>query len=195
MNHKSSSTRFVLRHVGTAGLLLTLSVAGAYAQSAPVNMTVSGSAANSTVILQGSPASEYQLTGNGNLGPVTLRVISGNGTPQASTTCSGPTKLYMAVAGGAAVARFQNGDLLTLQLTDGGDCIDFAVGAAVCTRNFQVIGGNGRFKNAAGGTLTLTMTVTPILAETPTNPVFFAVTGDVSGSVPRSPAGQESPNQ
>jgi hypothetical protein len=176
MKRKSISTSILI--------LLGLAATAAYAQPGQVNMTVSGSTVNSTVSLQpGSPAGEYQLAGNGNLGPLTLRVISASGAPQQSSSCSGATKLYIPVVAGAAVARFENGDLLKLHLTSGNDCIDFVAGQALCTRVFQIIGGTGRFNNSSGGNITLVMTVVPILADSSNNPVFFAVTGTVSGSM------------
>jgi len=200
MKQKSSSTRYLIKHVATAALLLSFGVAAAYAQSGQVNMTVSGSALACTVNLQpGTPASEYQLTGDGNLGSFTLRVISAGGAPQESTTCSGPTKLYVPVVTGAAVARFENGDILRVQLTAGDDCIDFAANQAICTRIFQIMGGTGGFNAASGGAITLTMTLMPVLADASNNPVFFAVTGSVTGSVTgtisRVPMGQGSQHQ
>jgi hypothetical protein len=184
MKQKSSSTRVLFKHVATATLLLSLGVAAAYAQPGQVNIAVSGSAAASTINLQpGTPASEYQLEGNGILGGFTLRVISASGAPQQSTTCSGSMKLYVPVVAGAAVARFNNGDILKVHLTGGNDCIDFAAGQALCTRVFQITGGTGRFHNASGGTITLTMTVVPVLGDASNNPVFFAVTGAVTGTI------------
>jgi len=184
MKQKSSPTRL---HVATAALLLSFGVAAAYAQPGQLNMTVSGTAAASAVNLQsGTPASEYQLAGDGNLGPFTLRVISAGGTPQESTTCSGPMNLYVPVVTGAAVARFENGDILKVNLTGGDDCIDFAANQATCTRIFQMTGGTGRFKGAsggAGGTITLIMTLMPVLADDSNTPVFFAVTGVVTGTM------------
>jgi hypothetical protein len=173
-----------MNYAGTAALLLGFGVAAGYAQPRQLNLTVSGSAAASTINLQpGTPASEYQLTGNGNLGPFTLRVVSAGGAPQQSSTCSGPMKLYIPVVAGGAVARFENGDLLTVILTGGNDCIDFEAGHAICTRVFQATGGTGRFNNASGGNITLIMTVTPALADTSNHPVFFTVTGAVTGTM------------
>ena len=184
MKQKSSSTRVLIKHFATAALLLSFGIAAAYAQPGQVNLTVSGSAAASTINLQpGTPASEYQLAGNGNLGPFTLRVISASAAPQQSSTCSGSTKLYVPVVAGAAVARFENGDILKVHLTGGNDCIDFAAGQAICTRVFQITGGTGRFNNTSGGTITLIMTVVPVLGDASNNPVFFAVTGAVTGSM------------
>jgi hypothetical protein len=174
-----------MKYIGTVTLMLILGVAGIYAQPGPVNMTVSGTAAASTISLQsGTPASEYQLAGDGTLGSLTLRAVSSSmNTPQISRTCSGPTKVYFPVVAGAVVFRSQNGDLLMGNLTGGSDCIDFAAGQALCIRIFQVTGGSGHFQKASG-TLTLTMTVAPVLADSTNNPVFFAVTGAITGAVP-----------
>ena len=184
MQQKSSSAKVLFKPVAMAAMLLSFGLVAAYGQPGQINMTVSGSAAASTVNLQpGTPASEYQLAGHGNLGPLTLRVISAGGVPQQSNTCSGPMKLYVPVVAGGAVARLENGDILKLNLTEGNDCIDFAAGHAICTRVFQILGGTGRFNNLSGGAITLTMTVVPVLADASKNPVFFAVTGVVSGTI------------
>ena len=173
-----------MKNIRTIVLMLNFGVVAMYGQPGQVNMTVSGSAAASTISLQpATPASEYELGGNGTLGPFTLRVISGSGAPQQSSSCSGPTKLYIPVTAGAAVFRYENGDLLKGFLTGGSDCIDFAAGQALCVRVFQVTGGTGRFNNRSGGSLTLTMTVVPALGDSSNNPVFFTVTGAVSGTI------------
>jgi hypothetical protein len=183
MQHNSNSTRINMKNFATAALLLAAGVT-AYAQPGQVNTTVSGSASASVVNLTpGAPASEYQLAGNGTLGPFTLRVINSSGAPQQSTTCSGATKLYLPAVSGAAVFRHENGDLLKGTLTGGSDCIDFVANQANCIRIFQITGGTGRFNNSHGGTLTLTMTVVPILSDSSNNPVFFTVTGSVTGSI------------
>jgi hypothetical protein len=100
--------------------------------------------------------------------------------------------MYFPVVAGAGVFGSPDGGLLNLNLIGGGDCIDFAAGNALCTRIFQVNGGTGRYAPAAG-TLTLTMTVAPVLADGgPPNFVFFAVTGDVTGNLSGVTAGQGS---
>jgi hypothetical protein len=172
-----------MKRLAIAALLLNFGVAAVYAQPGSVDMTVSGSAANSVVQLTpGSPASEYNLTGEGTFGPFTLRVVNSSAAaPDFPSTCTGPTKLHFAAVAGAAVLRTWDGSLLTVNLTGGGDCIDFSSPQAVCIRNFQITGGTGRFKNATGS-LTLTMAVTPVLADGSGNPVFFAVTGEVKGT-------------
>jgi len=175
-----------MKHIAAVTLMFTSGIVGLYADPGPVHMTVSGSSARSSTSLGGKLAGEYQLAGTGTLGPFTFRVLSTNmSSPQMSNTCTGPTKVYFPVVagGGAGVFRSQDGGLLTLNLTGGGDCIDFAAGNALCTRIFQVIGGTGRYTNASG-TVTLTMTLVPVLADgSPTNPVFFAVTGNVTGII------------
>jgi hypothetical protein len=47
---------------------------------------------------------------------------------------------------------------------------------------FQITGGTGRFKDASG-TLTLTETNVPVLTDTLNNPIFFASTGEFTGTV------------
>ncbi len=172
-----------MKLLATAALMLNFGVAGIYAQSASVNLTVSGTAANSTVELTpGTPASEYNLAGGGLLDPFTFRVVNSTAAnPDFPSTCTGPTKLHFASVAGAGVLRSGDGSLLTVNLTGGGDCIDFTANQALCIRIFQITGGTGRFKNASGS-LTLTMTVVPLAVDSTGNPVFITVTGDVKGT-------------
>ena len=185
MKQKSNLTRIPMKHLAMAALLLNFGVAAIYAQPGSVDMTVSGTGANSAVqITPGSPASEYNLTGEGTLGPFTFRVVNSSAAaPDFPSTCTGLTKIHFAAVAGAGVLRSWDGSLLTVNLTGGGDCIDFAANQALCIRIFQITGGTGRFKNATGA-LTLTMTVVPLLTDDSINhnPVFFSVTGDVKGT-------------
>ena len=71
---------------------------------------------------------------------------------------------------------------MKVTLTHGGDCIDLAADEGHCTLTLQITGGTGRFKNASG-TLTLTETSVPVLADALNNPVFFAYTGEFTGTV------------
>jgi hypothetical protein len=173
-----------MKTIATVVLMLNLGVAGIYAQENSVNMTLSGTAARSTITLQpDAPMGEYHLDGDGTLGPFTLRTVSSStASPQQSSTCSGPNMIYFSAVVGAGVLRFQDGGLLKVSLTGGGDCIDFAAQHATCTRIFQITGGTGRFKDASG-TVTLTMTLVPVLADASSNPVFFAITGEFTGTV------------
>ena len=174
-----------MKHTATMALMLTLGTAGVYAQQNPVNMTFSGTSASSTINLQqpNTSTGEDNFAGNGSLGPFTFRNITAStASPQLSSTCSGPTNVYFLRVAGAGVFHFQDGSLLKVNLTQGADCIDFAAGQASCTMTFQITGGTGRFKGASG-TLTLTETVLPVLADATNNPVFFASTGELTGMV------------
>ena len=166
-------------------LMLNLGVASVYAQHQPVKMVFSGTSALSTVNLQqpNTNNSEDNYAGNGTLGSFTYRDVRAiTAFPQASSTCSGPNKIYGSANLGAAVFRFQDGSLLKVNLTQEGDCIDLAANEAHCTMTFQITGGTGRFKDASG-VLTLTETVVPVLADVNNNPVFFAATGEITGTV------------
>ncbi|HEX8710677.1 MAG TPA: hypothetical protein VF730_02305 [Terracidiphilus sp.] len=168
-----------MKYATVVALMLTLGAAGLYAQETPVNMTLSGTAAPSTVNLQtGTGVSEYSLAGKGTLGQFALRVVSASAaSPQSSDTCSG---LYIPVLAGEGVLRTQDGSLLKLNLTAGSDCINLALGQAVCIRIFDIIGGTGRFSGASGGTVTLTMTVAPVV---PYKFGFSTVTAEMSGTI------------
>jgi hypothetical protein len=174
-----------MKHIVTMALMLTLGVASVYAQPHPVKMVFSGTGAPSTVNLQlpNTITSEENIAGNGTLGPFTFRNIRASAaSPEPSSTCSGPNQLYFPSITGAGVFRFQDGSLLKVNLTQGDDCIDFAALEAHCTFTFQITGGTGRFKDASG-VLTLTETDLPVLADALHNPVFFADTGEFTGTV------------
>lgn len=154
-----------------------------------VNMTFSGTAANSSItnVLQpGTTNAEYSLAGTGASGSFTLRLVSAGANSPSSTppaSCSGPNKVYFPVDSGAGVFRFEDNSLLYVQVTPGGsDCIDFSVGHAICIRNLEINKGTGRFKNASGA-LTLTETVVPVLTDTSGQPVLFAASGAVKGMI------------
>jgi hypothetical protein len=90
--------------------------------------------------------------------------------------------LYFVMVAGGGVFRFQGGSLLKVNLTQGEVCVDLAAQEAHCTMTFNIIGGTGRFKDASGS-LTYTETTLPVLADASNNPVFFASTGGVTGTV------------
>jgi hypothetical protein len=174
-----------MKHIATMALMLNLGVASVYAQRHSVKMVFSGTAGPSTVNLQlpNATTSEETIAGNGTLGPFTFRNIRASAaSPQSSNTCSGPNQSYFPSVAGAGVFRFLDGSLLKVNLTRGGDCIDFAALEAHCTFTFQITGGTGRFKEASG-VLTLTETDLPVLADALHNPVFFADTGEFTGTV------------
>ena len=173
-----------MKTIATVVLVVNLGVAGVYAQQSQVNMTFSGTAGRSPIDLQaGTPFSEYNFVGDGTLGAFTFRTLSVSAaSPQQSSTCAGPNQLYLSTVTGAGVFRFQDGSLLKGNLTQGSDCIDFAAQQALCIRTFQITGGTGRFKDVSGS-VTLTETLLPVLADASNNPVFFAVTGELTGTV------------
>ena len=70
---------------------------------------------------------------------------------------------------------------MKVNLTEGADCIDLAAQQAHCTMTFQITGGTGRFKNASG-TLTLTETVLPVLADALEQPRLFCHYGRIYGN-------------
>jgi hypothetical protein len=186
-----------MKHIATVALMLNLGVASIYAQQKAVTMTFSGTAGASAINLQqpNTTNDEANLAGNGTLGTFTFRNITADLTiPQPSSTCSGPNKLYFVRVAGAGVFRFQGGSLLKVNMTQGEDCIDLAAQVAHCTMTFQIAGGTGRFKDASGS-LTLTETTLPVLADASNNPVFFASTGGVTGTVSGVAAEEESQDE
>jgi hypothetical protein len=174
-----------MKYIAAMALMLNLGVANVYAEQHHVKMELSGTGAPSTVNLQqpNTNNSEDNYAGNGTLGSFTFRNVRAiTAFPQASSTCSGPNRIYFSSNLGAGVFRFQDGSLLKVNLTQGSDCIDLAAQEAHCILTLQITGGTGRFKDASG-VLTLTETVVPVLADVLNNPVFFAETGEVTGTI------------
>jgi hypothetical protein len=175
-----------MKYIAALALMLTLGVATVYAQRYPVKMAYSGTSGSSAINLQqpGTQTVEENFAGNGALGPFTFRIISAETTSpqQPPSTCSGPAEVYFSRGAGAGVLRFQDGSLLKVNMTQGADCIDLAAQQGHCTLTFQIAGGTGRFKDASG-TLALTETNVPVLADALNNPVFFASTGEFTGTV------------
>ena len=88
------------------------------------------------------------------------------------------------VLAGAGAFRFNDGSLLTIELTNGGLCIDFSVLAARMNETFKVTGGTGRFKNASG-TLTLNGTVRPLMFTSSADPqaILLIISGQITGTI------------
>ena len=99
-----------MNHIATVALMLNLGVAGVYAQQKPVKMTFSGTFEPSPINLQpGTNNDEENFAGSGTLGTFTFRSLrADNASPQPSSTCSGPTRLYFTSVAGAGVFRFQD---------------------------------------------------------------------------------------
>lgn len=180
-----------MKHGTTIALRLILVSASAYAQLTPIKMTFSGNAGATTIDLKqlNANTSEENLAGNGTLGSFSFRLIKASATaPQPSSTCAG---VYFPNTAGGGMFRFQDGSLLYLNLTGGGDCIDFVHMTATCTLTFKINGGTGRFKTASG-VLTLTETAATVLEDASKTPVFFSETGGFTGTISGLSSGEDS---
>ena len=186
-----------MKHIVSMALMFTLGIAAVYAHEQPVKMTFSGTAVPSTVDLQqpNTSVGEENVAGKGTLGAFTFRQVSTHtAPPQSSSTCSGP---YFPRTKGAGVFRFQDGSLLTVNLVEGGDCVDLAhPGVGNCTLTLTITGGTRRFQNATG-TLTFTETgVTVLNGDDPNNPVlFFTETGEITGTISGVARAEERPDE
>src|SRR5262245_25598921 len=98
-----------MKHIAAMALMLNFGMANVYAEQSPVKMAFSGTSAPSTINLQqpNTNNSENDFVGTGTLGPFTFRSVRAiAASPQPSSTCSGPTKLYFSSLDGAGVFRF-----------------------------------------------------------------------------------------
>lgn len=178
-----------MKHIAAIALMLNLGVASVYAQRYPVRMAYSGTSTGASAVNLQQPGTltvEKNFEGNGALGAFTFRLISAetNSPQEPPSTCAGPANIYFTRKGGTGVFRFQDGSLLMVNVTQGADCIDLSKppGRGHCTLTLQIAGGTGRFNNTTG-TLRLTETNVPVLADALNNPVFFASTGKFTGTV------------
>jgi hypothetical protein len=170
-----------MKRLTTLALMGNLAIASAYAQR-PVNLVFSGTGAASPIDLKqpNTSTSEENVSGSGTLGQFTFRDVRAIAiSPQPSATCVG---LFFPSVAGAGLLRFQDGSVLTVNLTQGGDCIDLVHLVGHCTLTLKITGGTGRFKNASG-VLTYTETALPLLADASNNPVFFSETGEFTGTI------------
>src|SRR5579871_90680 len=173
------------KRLAIATLALGLGVASAQASDISVKMTFSGTSETSpTNLAQPDTGNDGDnFSGNGTLGAFTVRNLRAiSNSPSSSPTCAGATQLFLPELSGAGVFHFQDGSLLEVNLTQGGDCIDLVTGLAHCILSFQITGGTGRFLHASGD-LTMTETVSSVLNDALGNPVFFAATGKFIGTV------------
>lgn len=190
------SARSLTKHLAIAALVFNFGVVAARADDQSVKMKFSGTSAPSTINLQQPNTSNDgdNFAGRGTLGSFTVtnvRAISNS--PGTSSTCSGPNLLFLPELAGAGVFRFRDGSLLEINLTQGGDCIDLSTGVAHCTLTFQITGGTGRFLHASG-VLTMIETVETVAADAQGNPVFFAATGEFTGTI-SGIASEDSPDR
>lgn len=190
------SRQTVLTHLACVITVLILGSAAAHARDEPVKWPFSGTSETSPTSLQQPNTSNDgdNFAGGGALGSFTVRNIRAiSNSASSSPACSGANLLFLPELAGASVIRFEDGSLLELNLTQGGDCIDLSTGIAHCALTFQIIAGTGRFAQASG-TLTMTETVGPVAFDALGNPVFFAATGEFTGTIsglPERPRTQE----
>ena len=184
------------KRLAIMALILTFGVVVAHGNAQSVKMTFSGTSAPSTINLQQPNTSNDgdNFTGEGTLGSFTVtnvRAIANS--PVASSTCSASNQIFLPELAGAGVFRFQDGSLLQVTLTQGGDCIDLTTGEAHCKVTFQITGGTRRFQHASG-VLTMTETVETVTSDALGNPVLFAATGEFTGTI-SGVAAEDSPGR
>jgi hypothetical protein len=170
-----------MKRTATVALMLLLGVPAVYSQQNPVKMTYSGSNVATTINLQDRTVTDEELlAGNGALGAFTFRELHADTTsPQPSSTCSGP---YFPIVTGAGVFRFQDGSLLTVNVTEGAICVDLTAGVGHLTETYKITGGTRRFKHATG-TLVLTGTLSVVLSDASGNPALLTNAGKFHGTV------------
>jgi len=179
-----------MKRLTTMTLGLSLAIANAYAQQIPVKMTFSGNGAASPINLKqpNTNTAEEDVAGTGSLGSFTFRNVRAIGlSPQPSGTCLG---VFFPSTSGAGIFRFEDGSLLTVNLMQGGDCIDFVHLVGHCMLTLTISGGTGRFKNASG-VLTYTETALPVLSDAMHFPAFFTEAGEFTGMISGMAAGEE----
>jgi hypothetical protein len=173
-----------MNYISKVALMLNLGVAGIYAQQNPVRMTFSGNGAPNAIDLKhpGANTAEENVAGTGTLGSFTFRDLKAAATvSQPSSACSG---LFFPSVAGGGIFRFQDGSLLKVVLTGGGDCLDLVHGMAHCTLTFQITGGTGRFQGVTGGVLTYTETAVPVFFDgSGMAPGMTTETGDITGTI------------
>jgi len=173
-----------MKHIAALALMLSLSVASLCAHDRPVQMKFSGSMVPTSIVMQPNTITDDELlTGDGALGPFTLRKLRTDAlAPQPSDACSGEGQLNIPVVAGGGVFRFQDGSLLMVAITEGALCIDLTVSLGRLTETYQITGGTGRFKGASG-TLTSTATLSPVLISASGQVTMLASTGRFDGTL------------
>ncbi len=177
-----------MKHLATAALMLNLGAAGIYAQQTqqrPVKMTSSGSMVPTTINLgPNTITDEEHLAGNGTLGPFTLRALRTDETsPTSFGSCGIGSGPHFRVVAGGGVFRFQDGSLLAVGITGGALCIDTDHGVGHLTETYQIKSGTERFKGVSGGTLTLTVTLMPVVFNGPNSAVLVTMAGEFTGTI------------
>lgn len=175
-----------MKHITMVALILSLGVAGVYAQEIPVKMKFSGTNVATTINLQPNTVTdELQAGGDGTFGPFTFRDLHADlsPSPQPPPGCSGPN---FAIVSGAGVFRFQDGSQLVVTVVNGSGCINLVAGFAAITVQYQITGGTGRFEGASG-TLNVTWKHSVVLRSASNAPTLLVLTGEIEGAVSGQP--------
>jgi len=186
-----------MKHAATMALMLTLGVAGVYAQQIPVKMTFSGSIVPTSINLTPNTITDEELSaGKGTLGNFTFRKLRTDELPPQMGSCGGGFGPNFRVVAGGGVFRFEDGSLLTVKVTEGSYCIDFQAQPPMghLTETYQITGGTGRFKDASG-TLTLTGATSPVLLSDSNGAVLLTSTGQFTGTISGAATEEESQNE
>jgi hypothetical protein len=203
-----------MRHLTTVALMLSLGIASLYSQQSAeehsrggrVRMKFSGSTMATTLAIAPNTLNhESHLAGDSSLGSFTYRGLWADdpGSRSIDNCGSGFGPNFRIVAGGG-VFRFEDGSLLTVQLTEGTLCVDIADPANPVGRQFetyQITGGTGRFKRAAASCgvtaaeciLHLTATRGLVLRDSSGAPTLFTFTGEFQGTLPHFATGDKRP--
>jgi hypothetical protein len=173
-----------LKPLALIGLLLNLGVTSAFAQQLPLKMTFSGSSVPTGITVQPNTVTDEELlAGNGTLGSFSFRKLrTDESVPESFGACGdgfGPN-LRVPVAGG--VFRFEDGSLLTVNLTDGLLCVDVDHLVGHLSESYQITGGTGRFTGVTG-VLTLTAALNPALFSPSNAVLLLTVTGHLEGTL------------
>ena len=203
-----------MRQLTTLALMLNLGIAGLYAQepaeehsgASRVRMRFSGSTMSTTLAIAPDTLNhESHVAGNSSLGPFTYRGLWADDPGSASSgSCGSGFGRVLRIAAGAGVFRFEDGSLLTVQLTEGTLCVDISDPAHPVGRQFetyQITGGTRRFSHVAARcgvtagdcTLQLTATRELVLRDSAGAPKFFAFTGEFQGTLPHFGNGDKLP--
>jgi len=194
-----------MRHLTTVALMLNLGIASLYAQqpaeehssASPVRMRFSGSTMSTALAIAPNTLNhESHVAGNSSLGPFTYRGLwADDPGSQSSSSCGRGVGPNYRIVAGAGVFRFEDGSLLTVQLTEGILCVDISDPAHPVGRQFgtyQITGGTGRFRNAAASCgvapgdcpLQLTATLGLVFRNSSGAPTLFTFTGEFQGTLP-----------
>jgi len=178
--------KFMTR-IAMATLVTQLAVSSVAAEdrSTNVRMTASGTMTATTTNLQDNTITDDEdLAGDGTLGVFTFHGLRADALapqiPVPPLTCATP--LFLPVVNGAGVFRFDDGSLLVVNITGGGICIDLAAGMARLTETYEIARGTGRFRHASGS-LTLTVTVVPVLFNADGGAQMLTMTGKFEGAL------------